>query len=114
MVEEHSLRNRALLQRLRELGVDLSRPRPIDFHFWAGSQDDADRLEHDLKSIGMRVEALSSDEPGNWSVEAMQEVSPTQASDAALVERLARLAAKNRSEFDGWGTSVHEAHGHDQ
>lgn len=109
-VRRHSERNAELRVLLEERGVDLSEPRPIEFHFHAGSQRDAAVLGRALFEMGFLVQLLApaptEDDPDYWVVEAGAQVAPARALGDELTTRLVKLASKNDADFDGWGTSV--------
>ncbi len=105
---KHQQRNHLIKLNLRQKGVNLDEPCPIDFHFWAWSQRDAAVLARSLYQMGflIRLLAPAENDPDRWSVEAGAKIPPIQAAGDELTEKLIRLAAEQGSDFDGWGTSV--------
>ena len=104
-VSHHIARNEKLVDRIVELGGDLSEPRTIDFFFYVPEEKDAKGLAADLRQLSFRNvnTAASKDQ---WSVTAEYRGSVSEITDIPFVEKLATLAAKYLGEFDGWGTAV--------
>src|SRR4051812_45506157 len=108
-IASHEARNIHLKQLLTEKGIDLKKPRPIECHFYATAQSDANALAVELQSRGFRILAnrKSADRTsGKWNVEAqiIQTVDLTMRRE--FIDELVRLADAHHSEHDGWGTEI--------
>jgi hypothetical protein len=109
-VEAHEARNRALLERIRELGAVLDAPRVIDCHFWAATREIAGTLIAKLQEKGLiELSATPPDAEGPWNVEGQLNETPSFVASRKVTEELVRLAAECGGQYDGWGTSVPEA-----
>jgi hypothetical protein len=105
----HQARNVSLKQLLVEKGVDLKEPRPIDCHFYAKSQRDAEALAKALQTRGFKVlvnRQSAGRESHLWNIEAEVVQSVDLTTRREFIDELVRLANANNSEHDGWGTSV--------
>lgn len=109
-VRSHMTRNAQLLRTLQAKGVDLTKPREAEHHFWASSGRAANSLADELRSLGYSGPTVSSHDLSNgsklWSVEAAIEQTPEEAASRRLSESLVRLASQFGAEYDGWGTSI--------
>jgi hypothetical protein len=107
-VERHAIRNRELKKLIKSKGVDLASSRLIDLHFWAFGEKAANDLAGALQNAGYSPVSQNASEGDSavWSVETQFEASPLSVSAPFFVERMVRLAAENKGEFDGWGTSL--------
>lgn len=100
-------RNEQLIATFQKHGGDLDEPRPVDFFFYAESQDAARSLAGDLEGLEFdEVAVLPEPFDGKWGVQAIWNASVNQVTDTAFVERLVRKAAAHLAEFDGWGAPV--------
>jgi hypothetical protein len=104
----HENRNATLRRLLLEKKVDVSRPRPIDFHFWAASSADADALADALRWQGFTIlvqqKANTPDPALPWNIEAQASQSVEFTIRRDFTESLVRLAGSHNSRYDGWGT----------
>ena len=107
-IKNHIARNRELKNLIVSKGVDLEQTRPIDLHFWAFGEVAARNLEVALETEGYSVGVSKPSESDSslWNVESQVNTSPLAVTTPFIVEKLVRLAAENRAEFDGWGTSI--------
>ena len=107
-VNRHRARNRELKELIESKGVDLGAMRFIDLHFWAFGPEAAAKLAVALEAEGYSPVSknLSLSDSALWNVETQVESNPLAITSSAYVEKLVRLAAENRGEFDGWGTSL--------
>jgi hypothetical protein len=107
---EHRERNQELRARFEGRNLDLSEPRPVDFHFWAWSQRDAAVLARGLYEMGFLIRLLApastEEDADRWTVEAGARIPLEQALGEELTEKLIKLAGKENAAFDGWGASV--------
>lgn len=109
---DHAARNRDLVQLIESKGADLDALRLIDLHFRASDQSGAAALALELERAGLQrvVAGQPDDDDANWNVEGQLHASVQQVVQNQFVTRFVRLAAAHRAEFDGWGTSLHDAH----
>lgn len=110
IIQDHAVRNRALLDVIKSKGASTSEIRPIDHHFWANSQNEAALLAQKLYQQGFLISEIApvttTDNSELWNVEATLQHSPSEAAEHDTVERLTRLAAEFNAVYDGWGTSI--------
>ena len=107
-IQSHLARNLELKKLIVSKGVGLDERRTIDLHFWAYGEGAAHDLVVALETAGYSVSVSkpSEGDPSLWNVESQLKTSPLEVTTPLFVERLVRLAADNRAEFDGWGTSI--------
>jgi hypothetical protein len=106
-IEGHLAQNRELEKLITEKGVDLTKTRTIDLHFWALNEKSAHDLALALDALGYPTSIKAR--VGNselWNVESQVEASPLGVTAPFFVERLVRLAQDHGAEFDGWGTAI--------
>jgi hypothetical protein len=101
----HIARNEKLVERIADLGGDLTKPRTIDFFFYVPEEEDAQLLAADLRNLAFQNVQVSWSQT-QWAVIGEYRGSVAQVTEAVFVERLASLAARYLAEFDGWGTAV--------
>lgn len=100
-------RNARLIETIEQHGGDLTEVRPIDFFFYASTEQEARSLASDLEDAGFDSTHVSIEEiEGKWSVQAIRMDSVEAITDDAFVERIVRLCVKYLAEFDGWGTAI--------
>jgi hypothetical protein len=105
--KNHNARNAVLLRTLAAKGVDLKKPRVIECNFFGTRNQDAMRLAGALVAIGFSTDVRPMhSEPGLWDITATLTVSPEWLTNENTVKRLVRVARRNNSEFEGWGTAV--------
>src|SRR4029078_8062005 len=106
----HAARNKALLERLTELGVRLEEPRLIDWFFWARDQLTAHAVAEGLTNKGMTQVVTSPPREGHalWSAQGQMRMSPTLAGSEGMTDALLALTQPLGAEYDGWGTAVDE------
>jgi regulator of RNase E activity RraB len=106
-LDAQKARNESLVEVFLEHGADLGEKRPIDFFFYANSQQDAIALAADLGPLGFAsVDVANEAFDGKWGVTAVRLDSIAAVTDEAFVGRLVRLAATYLAEFDGWGAPI--------
>jgi hypothetical protein len=107
----HGARNKALLERLTELGVTLEAPRLIDCFFWAPDEAAATAVAERLTERGMTqiVTSPPTDAHDLWSAQGQMRISPALAGSEGMTDTLMALALPFGAEYDGWGTAVEEA-----
>ena len=106
-LEGHRLRNLAIVERLRGMGVALDVARDIDLHFFLPGQLEADTLVESLKQKGLEnFEVGSPDDSGVVSVTAKVLLPVEAVVQGDFIESLVRAAWLVGGVHDGWGTSV--------
>lgn len=110
VISGHEIRNAKLRQLFVDKNIDLDEPRKIEFHFWAGRQEDAADLAEALRRQGFEVltmrPAATRDEPERWNLEAAVRQSIRLTMRREFIEQLVRLARSDNGIYDGWGTSI--------
>lgn len=107
-VSGHLARNKALVARLVDLGVDLEKPRTIDLHFIAPSPSAALDLGRALRQAGhpeVKQSAPAAGE-GRISVTSTVTAAVSEVTHRDYIDRHVRIAAMHGAIHDGWGTSV--------
>ncbi|HEX7151750.1 MAG TPA: ribonuclease E inhibitor RraB [Thermoanaerobaculia bacterium] len=102
----HLARNEELIELFLKNGGDLEDDRPVDFFFYAASEEAAEALAADLRTIGLDDVAVLEEDEGRWAVQGVKQTSVAAVTDPAFVEKLVRAAANQLAEFDGWGAPV--------
>jgi hypothetical protein len=107
----HDARNAALLVRVEELGARLDVPRTVDCFFWAPSAASAELLRGRLVAKGLQAVLASPppDPDAKWSVQGQLHIRPDLMGSRGMTSQLVELAAACSAQYDGWGTSIHEA-----
>lgn len=108
--DAHRRRNVQLLRLLRSKHVNLDAAAFIEHHFWSSDHGSAVALAKSLYDCGYLILALSGDsnQPTGrvWNVEAGITQTPIEAASESTVTAMDKLAAKHKSEYDGWGMLV--------
>jgi hypothetical protein len=96
-----------IVQQLRLLGADLSRPREVLHFVYFPTREDAEDAASELRGEGYTVEvepSADSDQgpPNPWLALARNETVVDEATVAALRPRFEALAAARSGEYDGW------------
>ncbi len=111
-VARHEARNRLLVRRLIEMGVDPSIPRVIDLHFFMPTPEAAQTLAAGVQLRGLQAVAIDPPVPGgsddsrdtSLTIFILDTVNAV--TDRSYIEFLVEAAARLRGLHDGWGTSV--------
>jgi hypothetical protein len=98
-------RNAALLARLEEKGLDLTKHRPTDVVFLAGTQHDAAVLGRELSQRGFLISLLAPREE-KWVLEAGALIVTGEALGEQFTEAMVQLAARHEAHYDGWGCDL--------
>jgi len=107
-VAGHEARNVALVQRLREMGVDPTVPRLIDLHFFMPSPAIARELAAALQVRGVGEVLVGEPHPPDGTTSLTISVLESVATivKRPYIEFLVRAAVQLHGVHDGWGTSV--------
>ncbi|HEX9984688.1 MAG TPA: ribonuclease E inhibitor RraB [Thermoanaerobaculia bacterium] len=106
-LQAHLTRNEELVKLFVEHGGDLDDTRPVDFFFYADSQESAEALANDLQPFLDEVAVMpEADDAGKWAVQGVKQTSVNAVTEPGFVEKLVRAAAHQLAEFDGWGAPV--------
>lgn len=110
-LERHLARSAAVLSVLRDKGVSLEEPRPIDIYFWCPSADSAKAVTASLTRMAFTQVATSdpseAEEGGKkplWSAQGTVLASPLVVASEDFTRALLALASEHGAELDGWGT----------
>ncbi len=104
LVKEHRSRSEAVLQILKEDGVDVSQLRMVDVFFWCLNRVKARALAAELQEGGYGgVVVGQSTTDQKWGVQASREMQPAEVASDGFTEEMILLAERHRSEYDGWG-----------
>ena len=97
--------DRAVLEQLRRDGVDLTRPRTIEFFLYFPSREAAESAGHALREDGFTIgEAGERSEEQKWLVLATRTMAPELAALTEARRVLDVVAGRYGGEYDGWGT----------
>jgi Regulator of ribonuclease activity B len=105
-IEGNMRRNAELLEVLHGKGIALDFSRRIEFHFWAWSRIDAEKLKGALAQNGAIVkDVIAVKENGEdlWSVTAEFNRTPALAASIEQTKTNVLLAAQFDCVYDGWG-----------
>ena len=92
--------DRAIIEQLRNAGLDLSRPYHIRHIFSVPTGDAARELQRELESRGLKAEL--SEESGRWKIAATEELILEEASIAAERAQFQSLAGNFGGAYAGW------------
>jgi hypothetical protein len=95
----------ALIDRLRDGGVDLARPLAVEHYLTLPSERMARQLVAKLGNSGASVDLSPALFGGHWTVRATVSMVVTLERIEALRERLGDFAEEHGGSYDGWGTS---------
>jgi regulator of ribonuclease activity B len=93
-----------LVRRLRSVGADLTRPRPIVHFLDFGSEADARAAGAEIEAGGYGV-TVAAEEDGAWSVRAEATRVVDESTVAVFRPWFERIAAAHAGEYDGWESS---------
>jgi hypothetical protein len=92
--------DRAILEQLRKVGLDLSAPFHIHYIFTAPTRDSAHQLIRELEARGLHAEV--SEEGGRWKIAVPQDVVLTESGMAAQRAEFSSLAGNLGAQYHGW------------
>ena len=93
-----------LVRRLRSVGADLTRSRPIVHFLDFGSEADARAAGAEIEAGGYGV-TVAAEEDGAWSVRAEATRVVDESTVAVFRPWFERIAAAHAGEYDGWESS---------
>jgi Regulator of ribonuclease activity B len=89
-----------LVRRLRSVGADLTRPRPISHFLYFGGEPEARRAAADIEDAGYDVTVEPTEE--QWSVRAEGSRVVDETTIVAFRAWFEDLAGRHGGEYDGW------------
>lgn len=96
-----------IVQQLRLLGADLSRPREVLHFVYFPTKEDADSAAKELRGEGYEVEVQPSADadtqpPNPWLALARKDAVVDEGTVSVMRPRFEALAAARSGEYDGW------------
>ncbi len=97
--------NEEVLQRMRALGDDLSRPRDIDFTVVFPSEESAEQFAEHFRALGHKVTVGFTEAVAAlpWDVVVVKHMAPSSSDISEFETELASVAAARSGRNDGWG-----------
>jgi regulator of RNase E activity RraB len=104
----HRKRNAELAVLIVRKGASLDEPRLIECHFWASSEDSAEKLALELQRNGFTKLRMGPSASGTrvWNLEMTIVQSPRFIASEEFTVDVVQTAARFDARFDGWGTSL--------
>jgi hypothetical protein len=93
-----------LVRRLRSVGADLTRPRPIVHFLDFGSEADARAAGAEIEAGGYEVTVAAGDD-GAWSLRAEATRVVDESTVTVFRPWFERIASAHAGEYDGWESS---------
>ena len=94
-----------LVRRLRSVGADLTRPRPIVHFLDVGSEADARAAGAEIEAGGYEVTVAAGDD-GAWSLRAEATRVVDESTVTVFRPWFERIASAHAGEYDGWESSA--------
>ncbi len=98
-------RDKAVIDRLIELGADLSEPRDVEHFLVFNEEQAAQAAAAELGDYDTSV-VSRDDEAEPWGVAAVKRLVVSMESIADERQRLSAVAQRHGGEYDGWGTEA--------
>jgi regulator of RNase E activity RraB len=97
--------DRAIIDRLTELGADLSEAREVEHFLLFDDREAAEAAAADLEGYDTTV--LEPDADGDrWALAAVKTLAVSVESIAAERDRMSSVAQHHGGEYDGWGAEA--------
>jgi regulator of RNase E activity RraB len=88
-------------------GASSEQPQPVEFFFYASTENEASNILIDLHLLGYDVYGIYECEDKRWSIiGATPPISTDEKDITSWVDLMYALAEKHHSVFDGWGMLV--------
>ncbi len=105
-----------LLGMFRQLGLDFSKPREINFYFAFATESDAEHASRELAQRKFKSERIKIDPPWwkrlfakpQWSVSVSQEMSLDESKIKSITTIFQQIATTCNGQYDGWEANVME------
>jgi regulator of RNase E activity RraB len=97
-----------IIEQLRGVGSDLSKPHLIDFYFYFPTIEIAERAARELQKKSLQTEIQEGADGENWLCLASAMFLPSEIELTQLGSYFGDLADSLGGEFDGWETEVLE------
>jgi hypothetical protein len=99
-------KDKEVLDQLRSVGSDLSKPHRIEFYLYLPTQADADAAASVLRAMGYSVTIQEGVNSINWLCLAARTMMPTtqELGDARVVFK--RVALQYGGVYDGWNAAI--------
>ena len=98
--------NQQVLESMREDGVDLTRPRDIDFHLSMPSNDAGMEVARAVNALGFQTKLSKDEATSTWTVECTRKMVPYEPEITKTERILDELAKPYGGFIDGWGSMV--------
>lgn len=104
----------ALFEIFKQLGIDFSKPREVNFYLVFPMQSDAQAAIEDLAKIEFGCELFRYDPPWwkrlfvkpSWSVSTTREMPLDESEIKRLTTAFSSIAIRHQGQYDGWEASV--------
>ena len=104
----------AVLNRLKELGADLSKPHTVDFFLYFPSEEQAKSAASEIEREGYAVRVNRAPTPWwkrlfskpSWGCYANKSIVPDEDTIVEISAWFDGIAQRFCGEYDGWGTGV--------
>ncbi|MFY8073589.1 MAG: ribonuclease E inhibitor RraB [Pirellula sp.] len=103
-----------LFEIFKQLGIDFSKPREVNFYLVFPTQSDAQAAIEDLSKIEFECELFRYDPPWwkrlfvkpSWSVSTTREMPLDESEIKRLTTAFSSIAMRHQGQYDGWEASV--------
>ncbi|MFN5272123.1 MAG: ribonuclease E inhibitor RraB [Planctomycetota bacterium] len=105
-----------LFEVFKQLGIDFSKSREVNFYFVFPTQEDAQGAMEDLSKIDFESEVFRYEAPWwkrlfvkpSWCVSTTREMALEETEIKRLTTAFTSIATRHRGEYDGWEANVAE------
>lgn len=95
-----------VLAELARSGMDLSKPRRLEFILRFQNEDDVGTAASQLEELAFTSTIEQDDADGVWAVLAAKTMYPVESDLAGLREKLQVVARQNHGSYEGWRASA--------
>ncbi|MGD1018834.1 MAG: ribonuclease E inhibitor RraB [Verrucomicrobiia bacterium] len=100
----------AVLVQLKNAGVDLSKPRTVEFFLYLPTQATAEEAADQVRKDGFQAEVKPSAKGGDWLCFMTKTMPPTLPELQKIRRDFEAIATTLHGQYDGWGTPVEPGH----
>lgn len=103
-----------LLGIFKQLEIDFTKPREVNFYFVFPTESDAQNASKDLEKIDFACEQFRYDPPWwkrlfvkpNWTVSTTRQMAIDESEIKRLTTAFTSIATRHNGQYDGWEASV--------
>ena len=97
-----------VLERLKSEGVDLTKPRTVDFFFYFDKEENAKKAADQILALGFEtsISPPHGSQP-NWLCHATKSMTPELGQLQGLRRQFDSIASGLGGDYDGWSTTTH-------